>query len=74
MSEIIYDTIILELQKDGKPVASAKITTTDVKQLLESHNLTIGDILQDVIDSFIKNGKQSPATPGTGSVQLSLFD
>ena len=73
MSEIIYDTIILELQKDGKPIASAKIGTTDIKQLLKSHNLTIGDILQDIIDS-IANGVEKPESKNEGSTQLSLFD
>ena len=52
MSEFVYDAIIIELQKEGKPLASAKIGTTDIQQLLKSHNLTIGEILQDIVDSI----------------------
>ena len=73
MSAIIYDTIIIELQKEGKPIASAKIGTTDVKELLKNHNLTIGDILQDIIDSVI-SGAEKPETKSEGSTQLSLFE
>jgi len=53
MSEFVYDAIVIELQKEGKPLASAKIGTTDIKQLLKSHNVTIGEILQDIVDSII---------------------
>ena len=52
MDEIKYDTLIIELQKEGKAVASAKIGTTDVELLLKSHNIAIGDILQDVINQL----------------------
>ena len=71
MAKIKYDTLIIELQKEGKPVASAKIGTTDVEQLLKSHNVTIGEILQDIIDS-IENGIEKPENEG--STQLSLFE
>jgi hypothetical protein len=59
MSEFIYDAIVIELQKEGTPLASAKIGTTDIKQLLKSHNITIGDILQDIVDSIIEKQNQT---------------
>ena len=73
MPEILYDTIIIELQKEGKPIASAKIGTTDVKELLKSHNLTIGDILQDIIDSLASDSEK-PESKNGGVTQLSLFE
>lgn len=57
MEEILYDTIIIELQKEGKPLTSVKIGTTDIEQLLKSHNITIGEILQDAIISLIESRK-----------------
>jgi hypothetical protein len=71
MAKIKYDTLIIELQKEGKPVASAKIGTIDIEQLLKSHNVTIGEILQDIIDS-IGNGIEKPENEG--NTQLSLFE
>jgi hypothetical protein len=74
MAKIKYDTLIIELQKEGKPIASAKIGTTDVEQLLKSHNVTIGEILQDIIDAMETMETMENGIENEGSTQLSLFE
>jgi len=44
-----YDTIILELQKDGKAVASISMKKIDMEALQNSHNTTRGTIIDDMI-------------------------
>jgi hypothetical protein len=52
MEDFKYDTLIIELQKEGKAVASVKIGTTDIDLLLKSHNVSISEILQDAINQI----------------------
>ena len=44
-----YDTIILELQKEGKAVASISMKKIDMEALQNSHNTTRGTIIDDMI-------------------------
>ena len=52
-----YDTIILELQKDGKAVASISMKKIDMEALQNSHNTTRGTIIDDMILAM-EQGKQ----------------
>ena len=47
-----YDTIILELQKEGKAVASISMKKIDMDALQNSHNTTRGTIINDMILSM----------------------
>jgi hypothetical protein len=47
-----YDTIILELQKEGKAVASISMKKIDMEALQNSHNTTRGTIIDDMILSM----------------------
>ena len=44
-----YDTIILELQKEGKAVSSISMKKIDMEALQNSHNTTRGTIINDMI-------------------------
>lgn len=48
----LYDTLIIELQKDGKAVSSISITHTDMNFLLESHGLVRGELLSDMVQTM----------------------
>jgi hypothetical protein len=48
----MYDTLIIELQKNGKAVSSVSIKESDMKFLMESHDLVRGEILSDMVQTM----------------------
>jgi hypothetical protein len=52
-----YDTIIIELQSNGKASASISIRKVDLEILQNSHNSTRSQIIEDMIQTM-EQGKQ----------------
>lgn len=52
-----YDTIIIELQENGKPAASISIKKIDLEILQNSHNATRSNIIEDMIQTM-EGGKE----------------
>lgn len=53
METQIFDTLILEIQKEGKALASIAIKEEDLKRIVESSEYSEGDILQDMLLQMI---------------------
>lgn len=47
-----YDTIIIELQENGKAAASISIKKVDLEVLQNSHNVTRSHIIEDMIQAM----------------------
>lgn len=52
-----YDTIIIELQENGKAAASISIKKVDLEILQNSHNVTRANIIEDMIQTM-EGGKE----------------
>jgi len=52
-----YDTIIIELQENGKAAASISIRKVDLEILQNSHNTTRANIIEDMIQTM-EGGKE----------------
>jgi hypothetical protein len=49
-----YDTLILEIQKEGKALASIAIKEHDFKHIIETTEYSEGDILEDMFSQMIE--------------------
>jgi hypothetical protein len=47
-----YDTIIIELQENGKAAASISIKKVDLEVLQNAHNVTRSNIIEDMIQAM----------------------
>jgi hypothetical protein len=54
-----YDTIIIELQENGKASASISIRKVDLEILQNSHNVTRSQILEDMIQNMEKGKEEN---------------
>ena len=54
MEKQIYDTLILEIQKEGKALASIAIKEYDLKHIIETTEYSEGDILEDMFSQMIE--------------------
>jgi hypothetical protein len=52
-----YDTIIIELQENGKAAASISIKKIDLEILQNSHNANRSQILEDMVQT-LENGRE----------------
>lgn len=54
-----YDTLVIELQHEGKSVGSIAIKKTDVDTLIKMHNVTRPEILEDIVTTIEEKIKDS---------------
>jgi hypothetical protein len=54
-----YDTLVIELQNEGKSVGSISIRKTDLDTLIKSHGQTRAAILEDMVETIEKANKDS---------------
>jgi hypothetical protein len=47
-----FDTLVLEIQKDGKSLASISINSYDLHFLKENHGFSVGKIVEDMFDTM----------------------
>ena len=51
----MYDTLVIELQKEGKSMGSISILKRDLDNLVTSHDVEMSDIVLDMIKT-LENG------------------
>ena len=49
----IYDTLVIELQKDGKSVGSISIKKTDIDTLISLHDQKLNNIVADATQTLM---------------------
>jgi hypothetical protein len=54
METQVFDTLILEIQKEGKALASIAIKEQDLKKILDTTEYTEGDILEDMLLQMVE--------------------
>jgi hypothetical protein len=54
METQIYDTLVLEIQKEGKGLASISIREQDLKHIIETTEYSEGDILEDMLSQMVE--------------------
>ena len=52
MAKSIYDTLVIELQSEGKSVGSISIKKTDLDTLMNNHDSTRAQILEDIVKTI----------------------
>jgi hypothetical protein len=57
---INYDTIIIELQENGKATASISIKKIDLEILQNSHNVSRAQIIEDMIQTMEGGKEKNP--------------
>jgi hypothetical protein len=53
-----FDTLVIELQKNNKSVASISIKKTDLDMLMNTHGHSRSDIIEDMISTMEENLSQ----------------
>jgi len=54
MENQIFDTLVLEIQKEGKALASIAIKEEDLKRIISTTEYSEGDILGDMFNQMIE--------------------
>jgi nitrate/nitrite-specific signal transduction histidine kinase len=54
METQVFDTLILEIQKEGKALASIAIKEEDLKRIVETTEYSEGDILGDMFNQMVE--------------------
>lgn len=54
METQVFDTLILEIQKEGKALASIAIKEEDLKRIVETTEYSEGNILEDMFSQMIE--------------------
>ena len=54
METQIYDTLVLEIQKEGKALASIAIKEHDLKHIITTTEYSEGDILEDMLSQMVE--------------------
>jgi hypothetical protein len=52
MAKSIYDTLVIELQSEGKSVGSISIKKTDLDTLMNNHDSSRAQILEDIVKTI----------------------
>ena len=52
--KIDFDKVVLEIQKDGKSLASIAVDSYDLHFLAENHGFTLGKVVEDMFDTMIQ--------------------
>ena len=53
METQVFDTLILEIQKEGKALASIAIREEDLKRIVSTTEYSEGDIFEDMFNQMI---------------------
>ena len=75
MAKSIYDTLVIELQSEGKSVGSISIKKTDLDTLMNNHDSTRAQILEDIVKTICPDDRGKDVIYGTGmAVGIQCFN